>query len=697
MLSKVDSTYFVAYESTMTKVRRDLPYKGKPISSAVISLARGEYEGLQLVIVPVKTDLKSVRVEISDLVGPGGAIMKAKEIESYLVEYVEVKKPTRGGMGPGLYPDPLIPYAEPFDVKSPQPIWFSFYVPYGAEAGVYNGKVTFTPKNAEPYVVKIKVRVYDFDLPKRPKLRTSFWLVRRYLRDYYGVKGWFFHVWSGMNAEGKGDYYGDGVFDWILDSNVYHSGERSLCIEGKKIIRKGVEWPRAAFISKVTLEKGAKYRFSVWYKTSDLRPGGGNVKISISPGFSVDLPPSKDWKKIEEEFTAAESGDAYVHLTNWAEGRVWFDDAKLRRVIAGSEEATGENMLSNPSFEEEVSLEEITDNYISNMLKHRISPSDIRIPKIKIEENNVQVDWADFDSKMEFFIKQGLSGFNISWVKKEDTGEISEGILHLTKQHLSEKGWLDLAYAYLYDEPSAEMFPEIKRRYSTVRKAGFKTLLTFGYAATAPYRQFSPGIPTYAKLRGFVDIWVPHIDCFDEEFMEEMRKAGNEIWIYVCVAARVSHVNMWAIDYLGAAHRILFWQMWRYRVEGLLYWGINYWKYIVDPFKEAMTYPGGLGGNGDGSLVYPGETEPINSIRWEITRDGIEDYDYLSILAELISEAESKKVPKDLLDRAKKLLDVSNIAFSWISFVEDPQKIEAYRDEVGKMIEKLKKRMSHSQ
>jgi len=695
MLSKIDSLYFVARESTMTKVRRDLPYKGKPISSAVISLARGEYEGLQLVIVPVKMNLKSVRVEVSDLVGPGGATIEANGIEVYLVEYIEVKRPTRGGMGPGLYPDPLIPYAEPFDVRSPQPIWFSFYVPYGVEAGVYNGKVTFTPENAEPYVVKIKVRVYNFDLPKRPKLRTSFWLAPKYLRDYYAVKGWIFHVWTGMNAEGEDGYYGEGVFEWILDSDVYHSGKRSLCIDGQKIVRKGKEWPRAAFYSKVkSLEKGAKYRFSVWYKTSDLRSGGGNVKISVSPGFSADLPPSKEWKKYEKEFTAKESGDVYVYLANWAEGKVWFDDVELKRVLPNSsfKETVGEKMLPNSSFEETVSVEEVSDTYILNMLKHRVSPSNAYTPKIKIIENNVQIDWTNFDSKVALLMEKGLTGFNVPWVRREDNGELSEKLLNQTKQHLAQMGWLDLAYAYLIDEPSAKMFPEVKKCFSTIKKAapGLKTLLTLGYAASSPWRQGGPGIPNYAKLRGFVDIWVPHIDCFDEEFLEEMRQAGNEIWIYVCVAARISHVNMWAIDYPGAAHRILFWQMWRYRVEGLLYWGINYWKYVVDPFKEAMTYPGALGGNGDGSLVYPGETEPINSIRWEITRDGIEDYDYLSILAELICEAESKEVSKDMLDHAKKVLDVSSLAFSWITSIKEPQKIEAYRDEVGKMIEELR-------
>ena len=185
-------------------------------------------------------------------------------------------------------------------------------------------------------------------------------------------------------------------------------------------------------------------------------------------------------------------------------------------------------------------------------------------------------------------------------------------------------------------------------------------------------------------MRDCVDIWVPHTDCFHEGFMEEMRRAGREIWAYVCISAQKPYANIWAIDYPGADHRVLFWQLWRYRVTGFLYWCVNYWK--VNPWEETMTYPGG---NGDGSLLYPGDTGPVNSIRWELTRDGIEDYDYLALLSRLVREAERQGLKSPAIERARRLLDVSDLCPSWTKYTEEPEKIEARRNSVAAAIEEI--------
>ncbi|MFQ6098032.1 MAG: DUF4091 domain-containing protein, partial [Armatimonadota bacterium] len=217
--------------------------------------------------------------------------------------------------------------------------------------------------------------------------------------------------------------------------------------------------------------------------------------------------------------------------------------------------------------------------------------------------------------------------------------------------------------------------PGVKAAFDLVHTAApkLKTLLTLGYGASRP---IEPGNPVYADLAGYVDIWVPHTDCFEEQFLAQRRQRGEEIWDYVCISAQRPYVNIWAIDYPGTDHRLVFWQAWRYDVTGFLYWAINYWK--TNPWEDPMTYPGG---NGDGSLLYFGRDGPVNSIRWEIVRDGIEDYDYLALLRDTLPRLRGR-----LRREVQRALDVSDITPSWTEYTENPQDIEARRIALGQLI-----------
>jgi len=108
-------------------------------------------------------------------------------------------------------------------------------------------------------------------------------------------------------------------------------------------------------------------------------------------------------------------------------------------------------------------------------------------------------------------------------------------------------------------------------------------------------------------------------------------------------------------------------------------------------------------GNGDGRFIYPPEAAadahpsgpvmdgPVDSIRWEMLRDGIEDYEYLAILEGLLI------VNEDLLDEAQlnkyaALLDVpADITSDMTTFTKDPAPIERRRDEVARAIVALSK------
>ena len=77
------------------------------------------------------------------------------------------------------------------------------------------------------------------------------------------------------------------------------------------------------------------------------------------------------------------------------------------------------------------------------------------------------------------------------------------------------------------------------------------------------------------------------------------------------------------------------------RAQGFLHWGYNYWyvmdlgfnpqtQDLIDPFVDGamgLQSAGGAGSPyGDGHVVYPGPTGPIDSIRWEVFAESLQDY-----------------------------------------------------------------------
>jgi len=205
--------------------------------------------------------------------------------------------------------------------------------------------------------------------------------------------------------------------------------------------------------------------------------------------------------------------------------------------------------------------------------------------------------------------------------------------------------------------------------------------LTYGYGASRP---IEPGKPVYADLAGYVDIHVPHSDCYEPIYLQQRQAMGDEIWAYVCISAQRPWLNCWGIDYPGMDHRLLFWQLFSHDITGFLYWQATYWR--ESPWDNTLTYPGG---NGDGSLVYPGAAGPVASIRWELCRDGTEDYDMLLMLREALIAARAKGIEHD----PNPYLKFDDLTSDWTQYSEDPKVLENQRLKVGNFLEELTRQL----
>ncbi|HEX5432218.1 MAG TPA: glycoside hydrolase domain-containing protein [Bryobacteraceae bacterium] len=166
------------------------------VGLAQIRAARGEYESFQIVVTAPPGGLSGVNVTVSNLNGPGGAVIPRTDLALFREHYVNVveSSPNWGGsnqpLGAGNYPDALIPFIDPATGQPPaaaalravpfnldpgmnQPIWVDISVPRNIPAGQYNG--TFTVTSNQGYAWgSISLQVWNFDLPETPALHSAF-------------------------------------------------------------------------------------------------------------------------------------------------------------------------------------------------------------------------------------------------------------------------------------------------------------------------------------------------------------------------------------------------------------------------------------------------------------------------------------------------------------------------------------------
>ncbi|OGV44534.1 MAG: hypothetical protein A2017_19675 [Lentisphaerae bacterium GWF2_44_16] len=114
-------------------------------------------------------------------------------------------------------------------------------------------------------------------------------------------------------------------------------------------------------------------------------------------------------------------------------------------------------------------------------------------------------------------------------------------------------------------------------------------------------------------------------------------KENIPCWCYYCCGPRGKFLNHLMDTPLAkiAMHGMLFY---RWPFQGFLHWGYNYWyrsqtTELINPFtvQDGLAYERGWA-YGDTFLVYPGAEGPVDSIRWEIFGESMQDYALLQTL-----------------------------------------------------------------
>ncbi len=266
----------------------------------------------------------------------------------------------------------------------------------------------------------------------------------------------------------------------------------------------------------------------------------------------------------------------------------------------------------------------------------------------------------------------------LGWSKELNASNVANAYSVLSQN----PEWLAKAYFYPVDEPLTVGRLNDINNYGKLLSENFP-----GYKLIVPMHvnYNLPGGDYFSYVSEYVNVWCPKTffyNTFAEwyndrsltygcsiiteqklgSFRDRMwaeQEGGDELWWYVTRRPSQPEITL-TVNTEAVNVRTMFWQQKLYNVDGFLYYLVNDWdngatKWYVateDEFLFGMDvlYEKNDAQNvnvySNGILLYSGayfaQPEPVGCVRLECVRDGIEDYEYLTILEE--------KYGKDVVD-----------------------------------------------
>ena len=248
-------------------------------------------------------------------------------------------------------------------------------------------------------------------------------------------------------------------------------------------------------------------------------------------------------------------------------------------------------------------------------------------------------------------------------------------------------GAQDHAYVYGCDEIAKEYFPAIRAAVQELKKA----LPGVPVSTTAYDHEFGVNTPL-----DVMDWFTPLTPKFDQEKAAASRKAGHQVWWYICCGPHAPYANMF-IECPAIEGRLLMGaQSVRMRPDGFLYYEISIWnseRCITsgpftdwDPRSWTKYY-----GDGSWTCVGPDGT-PLPTVRLENFRDGLEDFAYALLLEKKIKDVECGKLKvegrAEWLKRAQEILAVPrDVMDTMRNYTGDPAAVYRWRDAMADLLE----------
>jgi hypothetical protein len=715
-------------------------------SSAGVNLfaARNEYEPFLLVLTP-KQRLDRVRVECTPLIGPGGATIDPSRISVCHVGYVDVVVPTDAAGAAGEWPDPLPPYAGPFSACPGEnhPLWITVFVPADVPGGEYNGRILLTAGTWKSEVT-VSVKVWSFALPRESHVRSSFGTSTGLMRLYHTLE-------TREELEKVADLYYWNLHDhrvaprnpmelypmrvkvrgvgWLggeFTGEAPHSGKRAIKAEDDSVS----ENREVRYEERVPVVPAMPYKLTWFARTA----AAGQKYTALIQCYNAEgvfepswnqlklVEGSTDWTadSIEVAGFEPEVRSVSIHFfptfrdeRGTATGTAYFDDVSF--VPAAARPSAGGNA--------------------PNLLRGGDMETDA-------SAMSVEVDWSEFDRGARRYLDE--LGFNSFDLRLEGLGagsffsqtkglfagfrqgtpeyeSLMSRYLGQVEKHLEKNGWLGKEYIYWFDEPDPKDYPFVREGMINIRKAAPRL--------TRFITEHRPGV----DIMDVSEISCTIFNRVDPRVVATLSAKGRQFWSYLCTGPKAPWVTLF-IDHPAVNLRLWLWMSYKFGLKGILVWEAMYWTSDnvfpedrpQNPWADPMSYTNGYGtaygevkywGNGDGRFIYPPNRDvgvdktkylcgPVNSVRWEMLREGLEDYEYLWLLEQAVKGKDkggakaagrgaAKSAPENRqaqIEEGRKLLDIPPAMFvSGQEYTKNPKVILEYRKRIAAALEGLSK------
>lgn len=187
-LNESDLTMWGVHASEKVMQDKDIEYYSGIKTEADVSLvmARGEYEGAQIIITP-KKNVPYYNIEVSDLTSVAGDKISKDNISVYHERYIPVSvNAEKTNLPLGMYPDALVPFSaiakyeeNKIDANKNQGVYLTVETSVDQPVGTYTGKVVLDFKSYKKSV-PITVQVVDVTVSETTHSKSCFSIRWRY-------------------------------------------------------------------------------------------------------------------------------------------------------------------------------------------------------------------------------------------------------------------------------------------------------------------------------------------------------------------------------------------------------------------------------------------------------------------------------------------------------------------------------------
>ncbi|MCI6430369.1 MAG: DUF4091 domain-containing protein [Oliverpabstia sp.] len=257
------------------------------------------------------------------------------------------------------------------------------------------------------------------------------------------------------------------------------------------------------------------------------------------------------------------------------------------------------------------------------------------------------------------------------WQTKADSKEYAEFLHTFLDSFIAELKKMDIekqCFFHISDEPSQEQLESYRTAKNLVKDQLKEYRLIDALSDHQFYKNGVIEEPVCAN---------DHIEPFLEDRPERL-------WTYYCTA-QCQDVSNRFIALPGFRTRILGAQLYKYRIDGFLHWGYNFYNseyslYPIDPYK--CTDSDGAFPSGDPFLVYPGKDgQPQDSIR-------------IMLMDETMADLRAMKYLESLTDRETVMECLDEKEYGELTFKKYPQSasyVGTVRGKVNKAIKEALK------